>query len=65
MRRTEDNCVGCSTIYGSCLGAGCPNRNQIVLVCDKCEADVDKLYEYEGEELCQECLLDTVPQVEV
>lgn len=60
-----DECVGCSTIYGSCLGAGCPHKHVPVLYCDKCEANVEELYEYEGEQLCKECLLDTVPTVDV
>lgn len=65
MIRTEDNCVGCPTEMG-CLGSGCPKRHEIVLVCDKCGAEgVDELYEYDDEQLCQDCLLDTVPKVDV
>lgn len=65
MIEYQDNCVGCSTIFGSCLGAGCPHRHEAVLICDKCGDEAEKLYEYEGEQLCKDCLLESVPEVEV
>ena len=65
MIRYEDNCTGCSTIFGSCRGASCPNRNVPVLVCDDCGSEVETLYDYDGDQVCAECLLGRVPQVEV
>lgn len=52
----EDECVGCPTELG-CIGSACPNRNVPHLYCDKCKDDVEKLYKYDGQEICEECLL--------
>lgn len=52
----EDECVDCATGI-RCLGSNCPNRNVRHLYCDKCEEDVEKLYKYEGQEICEDCLL--------
>lgn len=52
----EDECVGCPTEMG-CLGSACPNRNVKHLYCDRCGNDEEKLYKYNDEELCEECLL--------
>ena len=60
----EDECVGCPTEIG-CLGSACPNRNVPHLYCDKCKEDVEKLYKYDGEELCVECLLDKFNVIEL
>ena len=51
----EDECVGCNTIFGNCLGSMCPNRNVPHLYCDECE-DGTELYEFAGEQLCIECI---------
>ena len=57
MIKYENECVCCPPEM-SCLGSGCPNRNVKHLYCDKCKADCEELYDYAGEELCEECLLD-------
>ena len=59
----EDECVGCPTEMG-CLGSACPNRNVKRLYCDKCKDDVEKLYKYDGEEICEECLLKEFEVIE-
>ena len=59
----EDECVGCPTEMG-CMGSACPYRNVPHLYCDKCEDDVEKLYKYDGEELCEECLLKEFEVIE-
>lgn len=64
MKQYENNCVGCPPEKG-CLGDSCPYRHELHLICDKCEGDVDELYRYDGQELCQDCLLDLIPTVEV
>ena len=56
MIKYENECVGCPTELG-CMGNACPNRNVRHLYCDKCGDDVERLYEYNGEKLCAECLL--------
>ena len=59
----EDECVGCPTEIG-CLGSACPNRNVKHLYCDKCNDDVEKLYNYDGQEICEECLLTEFEVIE-
>lgn len=56
MRKVEDECVGCTNIGLYCIGSSCPNRNVPHYYCDRC-GNEDKLYCYDGEELCEECLL--------
>ena len=59
----EDECVGCPTEMG-CMGSACQNRNVPHFYCDKCGDDVEKLYNYDGEELCEECLLEEFEVIE-
>ena len=62
MKKIENECVGCPSEMG-CLGDACPNRNVEHFYCDECEEE-GTLYEYEGKELCKDCLLEAVPKVE-
>lgn len=62
MIKYEDKCVGCPPGM-ECLGSSCPKKNVPYLICDKCGEVAEELYEYEGEELCEECLLNTVRKV--
>lgn len=64
MIHYEDMCVSCPKEMG-CLGDACPNMHVPVFICDKCEEQVDKLYELDGEILCLDCLLETVGAKEV
>lgn len=50
MKKNENNCVGCD--YCICCG----RRHEEVLYCDECGDISDKLYEYFGKELCENCL---------
>ena len=59
----EDECVGCSPGMG-CLGSVCPNQNVKHYICDKCDDDVEKLYYYEGRELCLDCIEQLLEVVE-
>ena len=59
----EDECVGCPTELG-CMGSACPYRNVPYLYCDKCEEEVEKLYKYDGQEICEECLLKEFEVIE-
>lgn len=63
MIRYENECVGCPPELG-CLYDACPNRNVRHLYCDKCGCEEDVLYNYDGEELCAECLLDEFDVIE-
>ena len=55
----ENECCGCAVPGYPCMGDICPNINVKHLYCDKCKADCEELYDYDGEELCEECLLDS------
>lgn len=56
----EDECCDCATDGYPCRGSSCSNRNVPHYDCDDCknEFDPDELYDYEGEMLCADCLLD-------
>ena len=62
MKKVEDECIGCPPEMG-CLGDGCPNRNATRYYCDNCGSE-EKLYHYDNEELCEECLLEKFEVVE-
>jgi hypothetical protein len=59
MLKYENRCCGCAVPAYPCLGASCPNRHVPVHYCDKCdpkcENPLDEVYEYDGEELCEDC----------
>ena len=59
----ENECVGCPPERG-CLESACPNRNVRRLYCDRCGNEEEKLYKYDGEELCADCLLDEFEVIE-
>lgn len=60
MKKTESECVQCGM---PCVGRACPNYEVTRYYCDKCRAE-ETLYEYEGKELCKECLLKNFEIVE-
>ena len=64
MIRFEDQCVGCPTEMG-CLGSACPYIHVPILICDECHDYVDDLYWFEGEQICEDCLLNHFDRVEV
>lgn len=63
MEKIENECVGCVDIGLHCLGDSCPNRNVLHFYCDRCGWE-EKLYYYDGEELCANCLLKEFDVVE-
>ena len=62
MIRIEDDCVCCAEALG-CLGDSCPRRNAAHYYCDRCGEETT-LYDYHGEELCEECLLSEFKIIE-
>lgn len=57
----ENNCVGpCPMGCG-----GCTRKHQAVFTCDNCGESVypDELWDYDGFELCEDCLKKMVPKV--
>lgn len=62
---TERNeCCDCAVPAYPCLGSSCPNRNVNHLYCDKCGNDVERLYEFDGKELCGDCVLKELEVIE-
>lgn len=59
MRVKENECVDCGL---PCRGNSCPNRNVVRLYCDRCGQEAP-LYEYDGEELCLDCIEGTLEKV--
>ena len=60
MKRIENECVDCGL---PCLGDRCPNRNVERFYCDNC-GEEETLYEFEGEELCIDCIAKRLTKVE-
>lgn len=60
----EDECCGCAVLAYPCMGSACPNINAKHLYCDKCDEEAEKLYKYNGEEICEECLLKEFEVIE-
>lgn len=52
MKRVENDCVDCGL---PCFGDTCPHRNVTHYYCDNC-GDETQLYEFDGEELCIDCI---------
>ena len=65
MVRYEDECVGCSAPAYPCMGDSCPNLNVPHLECDDCGQEVDDLYEYDDEQICEDCRLKRFTKVDV
>ena len=55
MKVIENECLNCPPEIG-CMGDTCPNKNVARFYCDEC-GEEEMLYCYDGEELCQDCLL--------
>ena len=55
MQRIENDCVDCGL---PCI-ASCPYKNAVHYYCDHC-GEEEELYEYEGEELCIECIAESL-----
>lgn len=54
----ESQCVDCTSLGLYCMGSACPKRRVAIAVCDRCECELDEIYDAEGEELCEDCLKD-------
>ena len=65
MIKCENECVGCTDMGMPCMGDHCPNRNVPRLYCDRCRQEVEELRHYEGEQVCNDCILENYEIVEV
>ena len=56
MKKIENDCCDCDTEGYPCLGIYCGLKESIHYYCDCCKEEVNskELYEYEGQELCEE-----------
>jgi hypothetical protein len=54
----EDHCCDCAVPGYPCRGSSCPNRRVEVHYCDVCGEQLDDIYEVDGDELCEECVLN-------
>lgn len=62
MKRVENECVGCPPEMG-CTGSACPYQNVERFYCDECKEETT-LFEYDGRELCIDCIKKLLPVVE-
>lgn len=60
----ENHCCGCAVPAYPCLDDSCSLRHYRVLYCDNCHEEADKLYQLDGEELCESCVLERLEIVE-
>lgn len=60
MKRIESNCVNCGF---PCLKTACRHFKNVVYSCDEC-GDETKLYDYDGRELCIDCIKKYLDVVE-
>lgn len=62
MLRYEDDCVCCDL---PCINCG--RKHAPHWYCDECEdeLDPDDLYDFDGEMLCENCLLNRFPKISV
>lgn len=63
MKKTENECVGCTDVGLYCIGSSCPNKNVVRYYCDYCGRE-EKLYHYDNDEICEGCLLKQFDVVE-
>ena len=60
MIEERSNCVACGF---PCMGPACRNGSYRAKICDRCGEEVEKLYYFDGEELCASCVLDDLEEV--
>lgn len=62
----ENQCCDCAVPGYPCIGSSCPNRHVKIYKCDECKDEVDQgeLFEFDGEELCIDCIKDRLDVVE-
>lgn len=62
-RYNPGGCVGCPSDWG-CLGEHCLQCQEIVMICDRCKEEVDKLYRDSNDiDLCDDCLAETFTSI--
>jgi len=66
MIKYENQCCDCAVPVYPCLGTSCHRRHVKIYKCDNCNEEVDagELYEFEGEQLCIDCIKERLEVVE-
>ena len=58
MIRVENECVGCPQ---GCIHCGRDKTQH--LYCDRCGEDSEELFIFDGEELCEDCLKNSLERI--
>ena len=58
MIKYENECVGCPQ---GCIHCGRDKTQH--LYCDRCGEDSEELYVFDGEELCEDCLKNSLERI--
>lgn len=58
-----NECCGCATPGYPCVGETCELLHVVHYICDGCKHEVDKLYWYDGEQLCMDCIEEELEEV--
>ena len=56
MIKEENDCCGCAVPAYPCMGNACPNRHALHYYCDECGEEVERLWNYKGDQLCDDCV---------
>ena len=62
MIAIESDCVDCPAEMG-CIYGACPYYRVVRYYCDKC-GEEETIYEFDGEQLCADCILERLERVE-
>lgn len=54
----KNECCGCAVSGYPCLGDLCARRKTPYFICDRCRNEVEMLRDVDGEQLCEDCLLE-------
>lgn len=63
MIRFIEECVGCRDMGLPCIYPSC-HQGYTECICDWCNEEVDALYRYDGDEICEDCLLSDLEMTE-
>lgn len=58
MLRIENHCCDCAVPAYPCRGELCPLTRVEVHYCDKCDCELEDIYDVDDLELCEDCLKD-------
>lgn len=60
----ENECCNCSVDGFPCIGDSCKNIDVKHYYCDDCKDEFDIIYDFDGRELCIDCIEKTLKRVE-